>query len=153
MQTDGKDKQDQPEFLYEMQRVIIDRLAEMPDENAGKEHAGRAEPNAAKLEAAERHAHHAYERQHAHGVRDRLRFVKFEEPAHSFEKLTVPVAMLAGLSDFGLTGIVTAAIVSLKFASKSGYQIGIIPHLAALLKKVAPGLHVSPSATGPALKR
>ena len=90
LQTDREDKQDQPEFLHEIERVMIDCLAKMPDENPGKQHAGRPEPNPAKFEAAQRHPHHTHERQHANGVRDRLGFVEFEEPAHAFAELTVP---------------------------------------------------------------
>ena len=82
LQADGEDEQDQPELLHEIERVMIDRLAEMPDEDAREKHARRAEPDAAELQTAERHPHHAHEREHADGVRDGLRFVEFEEPAH-----------------------------------------------------------------------
>ena len=83
LQTDGEDEQDQPELLHEIERVMIDRLAEMPDENAREEHARRAEPDAAELQTPERHPHHAHEGEHADGMRDGLRFVKFEEPVHA----------------------------------------------------------------------
>ena len=83
LQADGEDEQDQPELLHEIERVMIDRFAEVPDEDAREKHARRAEADAAELQAAERHAHHAHEGEHADGMRDGLRFVKLEEPAHA----------------------------------------------------------------------
>ena len=80
LQPDREDKQDQPELLHEIERVMIDRFAEMPDENAREEHARRAEPDAAELQTPERHPHHTHEGEHADGVRDGLRFVELEEP-------------------------------------------------------------------------
>ena len=82
LQADREDKQDQPELLHEIERVVIDRFAEVPDEDPREQHARRAEPDAAELQAPERHAQHAHEREHADGVRDGLRFVKLEEPVH-----------------------------------------------------------------------
>ena len=46
LQTDGEDKQDQPELLHEIERVMIDLLAEVPDEDAREKHACRAKPDA-----------------------------------------------------------------------------------------------------------
>ena len=83
LQADGEDEQDQPELLHEIERVMIDRFAEVPDENAREEHARRAEADAAELHAPQRHAEHAHEGEHADGVRDGLRLVEFEEPAHA----------------------------------------------------------------------
>ena len=82
LQADREDKQDQPKLLHEIQRVMIDRLAEVPDEDARKQHARRAEADAAKLQAPERHAEHANDGNYADRVRDRLRLVQLEEPVH-----------------------------------------------------------------------
>ena len=82
LQADGEDKQDQPELFHEIERVMIDRLAEVPDEDAREEHARRAEADAAEFQTPERHPEHAHESEHADGVRDGLRFVELEEPAH-----------------------------------------------------------------------
>src|SRR5205085_11037760 len=86
LQPDGEDEQDQPELLHEIERVMIHRVPEMPDENSRKQHSSRPEPDATNLQASERHPHHAHKRQHPHRVRDRLRFVEFEEPAHALEE-------------------------------------------------------------------
>ena len=110
LQPDGEDEQDQPELLHEIERVMIHRLAEMPDENPRKQHARRAEPDAAKLQTPERHPHHAHEREHADGVRDRLRFVEFEEPAHVLLRSIIAARVPVRLSDLGLIGVLTAAV-------------------------------------------
>ena len=61
---------------------MIHRLAEMPDEDPREQHARRAEPDAAKLQAPERHAEHANAREHGDRMRDRLRLVELLEPGH-----------------------------------------------------------------------
>ena len=38
LQTDGEDEQNQAELLHEIERVMIHRFAEMPDEDAREEH-------------------------------------------------------------------------------------------------------------------
>ena len=82
LQTDREDEQDQPKLLHEIERVMIHRLAEMPDENPREQHARRAEPDAAKLQAPERHAEHANAREHGDRMRDRLRLVEMSKPVH-----------------------------------------------------------------------
>ena len=50
LEADGEDEQDQSELLHEIERVMIDRFAEVPDEDTRKEHARRAESDAAELQ-------------------------------------------------------------------------------------------------------
>jgi Phage integrase family len=83
LQADGEDEQDQAELLHEIKRVMIHRFAEMPDEDAREEHPRRSEADSAELHAPQRHAKHAHEGEHADGVRDGLRLVELEEPAHA----------------------------------------------------------------------
>src|SRR4030095_15880982 len=82
LQTDCEDEQDQPEFPDEFERVMIHRVAEVPDENSREQHARRAQPDAANFEAPKRHAEHANQRERAARVRHRLRLVKLLEPVH-----------------------------------------------------------------------
>ncbi len=83
LQADGEDEQNQAELLHEIERVMIHRFAEMPDEDAGEEHPRCAEADSAELHAPQRHAEHAYEGEHPDGVRDGLRPMQLEEPAHA----------------------------------------------------------------------
>ena len=83
LEADGKDEQDQPKFLHKIEHVMVNRLAEVPDEDAREEHTRCAEADTAELQASQRHAHHAHQRQHADGVRDGLRMMEIEEPAHA----------------------------------------------------------------------
>ena len=62
--------------------LVIDGFSEVPDKDAGKEHARRAEADAAKLHTPQRHAHHANDGNYAESVRDGLRLVQLEEPVH-----------------------------------------------------------------------
>jgi hypothetical protein len=78
----GEDEQDQPELLHEIERVMIDRFAEVSGEDARKEHPRRTQTDAPELQASQRHPHHANEGEYADGMRDGLRLVKVEEPAH-----------------------------------------------------------------------
>ena len=83
LQADGEDKQDQAELLHEIERLMIHRFAEVPDEDAREEHPRRAEADSAELHAPQRHAEHAHEGEHADGVRDGLCLMELEEPAHA----------------------------------------------------------------------
>jgi hypothetical protein len=69
LQPDREHEQDQPELLHEVERRLVDGLAEVPGDEAREEDAGRAEPDAADLDATERHAGAAHERDHADRVR------------------------------------------------------------------------------------
>src|ERR1700751_2316303 len=62
---------------------MIYRFAEVYDEDAREEPPRRAEADSAKLHAPQRHAEHAHEGEHADGVRDGLRLMELEEPAHA----------------------------------------------------------------------
>jgi hypothetical protein len=64
------------------ERVMIHIFAEVTDQNAREKHPRRAEADAAKLDAAQRHAQHAYEGEHANSEGDRLGLVQLEEPSH-----------------------------------------------------------------------
>ena len=83
LQADGEDEQDQAELLHEIERVMIHRFAEVPDDDAREEHPRRAEADSAEPHAPQRHAEHAHEGEHADGVRDGLRLMELEEPAHA----------------------------------------------------------------------
>jgi hypothetical protein len=50
LQPDREDEQNQPEFLHEIERVMIHRRAKVSDENAREQDPRRAEPDTAKLE-------------------------------------------------------------------------------------------------------
>jgi hypothetical protein len=78
-----KTKRISPKLLHEIERVMIHRVAEMPDENPSEEDARRAEPDAAELQTPERHPQHANAREHRDRMRDRLCFVEMFEPVHS----------------------------------------------------------------------
>jgi hypothetical protein len=80
LQADGEHEQDQSELLHEIERVMIHRMAEMPDENPREDLAAVPSPMPRPLQAAECHAGHAHEGERAHGVRNGLRFVEFEDP-------------------------------------------------------------------------
>ena len=92
METDVENEQDQPEFLYEVECLMVDRLAEVPDNNSSEKDAGRAETNAAKFDTAERHAQHAHERQHADCVCDWLGTMQLKEPAQDCIVSRMPLA-------------------------------------------------------------
>src|SRR5436190_1178395 len=51
-------KQNQPEFLHEIERVMIHLFVEMPDENPREAHARRREPDSAVFQTSQGHAEH-----------------------------------------------------------------------------------------------
>ena len=73
MQPDGEDKKKEPKLLHKIERVMIHRIAEMPDNDPGKKHTGSPEPDPAKLNAPERHPQNANKSQRPDRVRDRLK--------------------------------------------------------------------------------
>src|SRR6185369_13069638 len=64
------------------ERRLVHGIAEVADENSRKQHARRAEPDAANLQASKRHAEHAHAREGDDRVRGRLRLVEVLKPAH-----------------------------------------------------------------------
>ena len=54
--ADGVDEEDQPELADEVQDMVIDLGAEMREQQAGEQHAGGAETDAAHFELAEQDA-------------------------------------------------------------------------------------------------
>ena len=83
LQADREDEQHQPELLHEIERVLIDRIAEMSDDNPGEKHAGGAQADAAEFQTAQRHSEHTDKGERADRVRDGLRLVQLEEPVHA----------------------------------------------------------------------
>jgi hypothetical protein len=69
-----------------MQRVLIDWITEVANDNSGEENSGGAESDPAKLQTAKRHAEDADKRERPDGVGNRLGAMKFKEPAHRGEK-------------------------------------------------------------------
>jgi hypothetical protein len=63
---------------------MIDLFTEVADQNPGEQDGRRAEANAPDFDTAERHSHYADECQNTDRVRDGLRLVEIEEPAHTF---------------------------------------------------------------------
>jgi len=82
LEADGEYEQDEPELLDEVERMVIDRFAEMADEDAGKQDTCRTESNPTKFGAAERHADDANEREDSDRMSDGLGLMKLEDPAH-----------------------------------------------------------------------
>jgi hypothetical protein len=72
-----------PNSFTKIERVVIDRFAELSHEDTGKEHTGRAQANALYFDASQRHPHHANEGEHADSVRYGLRLVEIEQPVHA----------------------------------------------------------------------
>jgi hypothetical protein len=62
--------------------MVIDRLPEMPIQNPREQHSRCAESDPAKLQAPQRHAKNADNREHADRMRDRLCLLQFNEPTH-----------------------------------------------------------------------
>ena len=92
LQSHGKDEQDQPKLLDEVERAIVNRVAEMPNDHSREKHTCPAQADAAELQAPKRHAKHADEGEYADGMRNGLRLVKLEEPLH---RANMPVCAVA----------------------------------------------------------
>ncbi len=90
LQTDREDKQDEPQLFHEIERVMIHRFTEVPDDDPGKQHARRAKADAAELQTPERHSQHANERERADRMRDWLGLVQLKQPAHCSPNLLLP---------------------------------------------------------------
>jgi hypothetical protein len=86
LKADGEHKQDQAKFLHEFQRGVIHRFAKVPSQDAGKQHAGSPQADAAHFQAPNGHARHAHQGEDADRVRNRLRRVHLEEPLHTASK-------------------------------------------------------------------
>ncbi len=85
-----------PNSFTKCERVMIHRIAEMPDDNPGEKHARRAEADAAEFQTAQRHPEHTHKGERADRVRDRLRLVKLEKPVHRLLKTIIPLVLPAG---------------------------------------------------------
>jgi hypothetical protein len=83
LQPDGEYKEDQPEVPHEIQRAFVYRFAEVAGDNAGKEHACRAQADTAHLETAERHTGKADQGEHGNRVSHGIDGVELEEPVHA----------------------------------------------------------------------
>ena len=76
---------------------MIHRVAKMADDDAGKEHSGRPETDAAELQTAKSHAENAYEREDTDGMGNRLDAVQLKEPVHdvaSAKQFTLPASVI-----------------------------------------------------------
>jgi hypothetical protein len=80
LHADGEHEQDQPQLLDEAERVVTHGLAEGAGQDSDEEHARRAEPDAAHLDAPESQAAGAHEHEDTDGVRDGLLRVQFQDP-------------------------------------------------------------------------
>ena len=76
LQAHRKDEKNQPKLLHEIERVVIDRLAEVAGEDAREQHTGGAQADPANFDAAQRHPEDADERNQADRVRNRLGFAR-----------------------------------------------------------------------------
>jgi len=63
--------------------MLIHRVAEMSDDNPGKEHAGGAQADAAEFQTAQRHSEDTDKGERADGVRNGLGLMELEKPVHA----------------------------------------------------------------------
>ena len=83
LQTNGEDEKEKTELLHEMQRVLIDRITEMANENSGEKYARCAKSDTAKLQTAKRHAKHTHQGERADRLCHGLGAMQIEKPAHA----------------------------------------------------------------------
>src|SRR4029453_4547692 len=81
---------------------MIDRLSEVPNEDAREEHACRAKADPFDFHTPKRHPDHTYESEHAYGVRYGLSLVEFEEPVHPSSRRRCGLALWARAGSIAL---------------------------------------------------
>ena len=126
LEADGEHEQDEPELLHEIERRVVHRIAEVPGQDAGKQHARGAEADAAELHAAHRHPEHADQRDDPHGMGDRLGAVEFEEPVHFPESAKPVPARWIAATGGGVRGIQAIA----RYPRRTGGGISTPPRPA-----------------------
>ena len=68
LQTDREDEQNQPELFHEVENMVVDLEAELPEQDPDEEHERDAEGNPEHLHASERYPDRDDEREHQDGV-------------------------------------------------------------------------------------
>ena len=83
LETDGENEEDESELTGELQHLVTKGQAEVPEDQAGKQHAGHPEADAEHAHAAETQPEGDHEAEDQHRMSDRVLTKKQRDPFHN----------------------------------------------------------------------